>query len=131
MEFKVVLTSRVQMDFKNITHHLLYELRSEQAAISVINDMEHTIERLSYMAGGLKLCDDPRLRDLGYRTIHFKRHNYFMLYRIMKNYYNKSSHPKSSIFRITFVCNIPKIEVQKHSIVFNGGVKYGKFFGAG
>lgn len=43
--------------------------------------MENTIERLSYMASGLKLRD-PRLRDLGYRTIHFKRHNYFMLYRI-------------------------------------------------
>ena len=55
---------------------------SEQAATSVANDMEHTIERLSYMAGGLKLCDDPTLCDLGYRTIHFKRHNYFMLYHI-------------------------------------------------
>lgn len=82
MEFKVVLTSQAQLDFRNITYYLLYELKSEQATISVTNDMEHTIERLSYMASGLKLCDDPRLRDLGYRTIHFKRHNYFMLYRI-------------------------------------------------
>lgn len=82
MDYNVVLTSRAQLDFKNITHYLLYELRSEQAAISVTNDMEHTIERLSNIAGGFKLCDNPRLRDLGYRTIHFKRHNYFMLYRI-------------------------------------------------
>jgi len=82
MEFKVVLTSRAQLDFKNITHYLRYELKNEQATINVTNDMEHTIERLSYMASGLKLCDNPRLRDLGYRTIHFKRHNYFMLYRI-------------------------------------------------
>ncbi|HBI62907.1 MAG TPA: type II toxin-antitoxin system RelE/ParE family toxin [Lachnospiraceae bacterium] len=82
MEFKVVLSRQAQIDFRNITHYLLYDLRNEQAAISVTNDMEHTIEQLSYMAGGLKLCDDPRLRDLGYRTIHFKRHNYFMLYRI-------------------------------------------------
>lgn len=82
MEFKVVLTSQAQLDFKNITHYLLYELKSEQATISVTDDMENTIKRLSYMASRLKLCDDPRLRDLGYRTIHFKRHNYFMLYRI-------------------------------------------------
>ena len=34
------------------------------------------------MAGSLKLCDDPKLRALGYRTIHFKHHKYFMLYRI-------------------------------------------------
>ena len=82
MEFRVVLTDQAQLDFKNIIHYLLYELKSEQATISVTNDMEHTIKRLSNIAGGLKLCDDPRLRDLGYRTIHFKRHNYFMLYRI-------------------------------------------------
>lgn len=34
------------------------------------------------MAGSLKLCDDSKLRALGYRTIHFKHHKYFMLYRI-------------------------------------------------
>ncbi len=82
MEYKVVLTSRAQLDFKNIIHYLLYDLRSKQATISVTDDMAHTIERLSYMASKFKLCDDSRLRDLGYRTIHFKRHNYFMLYRI-------------------------------------------------
>ena len=82
MEYKIVLTSQAQLDFRNITHYLLYELKSKQATINVTDDMENTIERLSYMASGLKLCDDPRLRDLGYRTIHFKRHNYFMLYRI-------------------------------------------------
>ncbi len=82
MEYKVVLTSQAQLDFRNITHYFLYELKSEQATISVTDDMEKTIERLSYIASGLKLCDDPRLRDLGYHTIHFKRHNYFMLYRI-------------------------------------------------
>lgn len=59
MEFKIVLTRQAQLDFRNITHYLLYELKSEQAAISVTNDMEHTIERLSYIAGGLKLCDAP------------------------------------------------------------------------
>lgn len=82
MEYKIVLTRRAQLDFRNITHYLLYELKSEQAAISVTNDMEKTIERLSYTAGGLKLCEDPQLRDLGYRTIYFKLHNYFILYRI-------------------------------------------------
>lgn len=82
MEFKVVLTDRAQLDFRNIIHYLLYELRNKQAAMNVTDDMENTIERLSYMASGLKLCDDPGLHALGYHTIHFKRHNYFMLYRM-------------------------------------------------
>ena len=35
------------------------------------------------MAGSLKLCDDPELQALGYRTIHLKRHRYFLLYKII------------------------------------------------
>lgn len=49
MGFKVVLTNQAQLDFRNITYYLLYELKNEQATISVTNDMENTIERLSYM----------------------------------------------------------------------------------
>ncbi len=30
----------------------------------------------------LKLCDNPKLRVLGYRRINFLSHRYFMLYRI-------------------------------------------------
>ncbi len=44
--------------------------------------MRETAERLPFMAGSLKLCDNLKLRDLGYYTIRFKRHRYFMLYKI-------------------------------------------------
>ena len=37
------------------------------------------------MADSLKLCDDPELQSLGYRTIHLKRHRYFFLYKIAEN----------------------------------------------
>lgn len=82
MGFKVTLTSRAQSNFDDIINYLLYELKSKQAAMNVMEDMEHTIERLSRVADVLKLCDDPDFYKLGYRTIRFKRHNYFMLYRI-------------------------------------------------
>ena len=88
--------------------------------------MENTIERLSYMASGLKLCD-PRLRDLGYRTIHFKRHNYFMLYRIqddmvyvdaiyhnLQNYENISSSPLPQKFLV-----VKKIYIQVYRIKYD------------
>lgn len=29
------------------------------------------------------MCDNPKLRALGYHTIHLKRHKYFMLYKII------------------------------------------------
>lgn len=82
MGFEVVLTRQAQLDFRDIINYLLYKLKSVQAADSVVSDMENTIERLSRIADSLKLCEDPWLRDLGYRTIHFKHHKYFMLYRV-------------------------------------------------
>ena len=102
MEFKVTLTIRAQLDFRNIINYILHELRSEQAATSVANDMEYTIERLSYTAGGLKLCDDPTLRALGYRTIHFKHHRYFMLYRIQDGV-------------VTTICRIMRVFQSSHN----------------
>ena len=82
MEYKVILSAEAQEHFRRIIHYLIYELQSDQAASRVADDMEETTARLSTVAGSLKLCDHPRLRTLGYRTIHFRRHKYFMLYKI-------------------------------------------------
>ena len=73
-------TAKAQLD--HAVNYILCEFENEQAARSVIADAEDTRLRLSHVAGSLKLCDDPKLRALGYRTIHFKHHKYFMLYRI-------------------------------------------------
>lgn len=53
--------------------------------MNILSDAEDTLKRLSNMADSLKLCENIRLHDLGYRKIHFKRHNYLMLYRIEGN----------------------------------------------
>lgn len=82
MEYEVILSAEAQEHFRRIIHYLIYELQSNQAASGVTDDMEETILRLSDVAGSLKLCEHPRLRALGYRTIHFRRHKYFMLYKI-------------------------------------------------
>ena len=82
MEYEVILSAEAKEHFRKIIHHLLY---SGQAANSVADDMEETIERLSHVAGNLKLCDHPRLRAQKFQTIHFKHHRYFMLYRIADN----------------------------------------------
>jgi len=82
MDYKVILTAPAKMQFDHIIDYILSELKNEQAALSVLEDAENTTIRLSHAAGSLKLCDDPGLRALGYRAIHFKHHRYFMLYRI-------------------------------------------------
>lgn len=82
MVYEVIFSAEAQEHFRKILHYLIYELQSGQAASRVADDMEETTARLSTVASSLKLCDHPRLRALGYRTIHFRRHKYFMLYKI-------------------------------------------------
>ena len=54
-----------------------------QAAQNVLDDYDATVESLKRVAGSLKLCDNPKLRQLEYRRINFLNHRYFMMYRII------------------------------------------------
>lgn len=65
--------------------YLLFEKKSEQAARSLLDDFERTKQNLERVAGSLKICENPRLKELGYKRINFTSHNYFMLYRIKGN----------------------------------------------
>lgn len=81
-DFEVVFTDNAKEQSQDILDYLFFELNNAQAAYNVEQDMKQTIRLLSHVAGSLKLCESPRLRDLGYRTIHLKHHSYFMIYRI-------------------------------------------------
>lgn len=82
MKYKVVLTAHAQMQFKQIISYLFYNLKNRQAAVSIMNDFDETVTRLSHTADILKLCDNASLRARGYRTIRFRRHKYMMVYQI-------------------------------------------------
>lgn len=85
MDYKVILTNPAREQLEQIIYYLLHELENAQAANSVLEDAANTKLRLSRVAGSLKLCENTKLQALGYRTIHFKQHRYFMLYRIEKD----------------------------------------------
>jgi plasmid stabilization system protein ParE len=82
MEYKVVITSDAEADLDGFLRYLLLEKKSDQAASNVLNDFETTKISLSKVAGSLKLCDNPRLRELGYRRMNFLSHRYFILFRL-------------------------------------------------
>lgn len=85
-DFEVIFTDKAEIQTQEILDYIFYELGNPQAALSVEQDLKDTVARLSHVAGSLKLCDDPALSSLGYRTIHLKRHQYFMLYKNIDNY---------------------------------------------
>ena len=84
MDYEVILSHTASAQAERILDYIFYELKNPQAMQSVETDMKETAERLSHTAGSLKLCDDKKLREKGYRTIHFKYHRYFMLYKIVE-----------------------------------------------
>lgn len=85
MDYRVVVTKDAEEDLDGFVKYLLFEKENKQAAQNLLNDYDATIESLKYVAGSLKLCDNPRLRQLEYRRINFLNHRYFMMYRIVDN----------------------------------------------
>ena len=85
MEYKIVITADAEEDLNCYIEYLLMMKNNEQAAKNLLDDFETTINTLKSAAGSLKLCDNPRLRKLGYRRINFLSHRYFLMYRIVEN----------------------------------------------
>jgi len=82
MDYDVVVTTDAEADLDRFVRYLLFDKENKQAAKSVLDDFEATINSLQTVAGSLKLCDNPKLKELGYRRMNFHSHRYFMLYRI-------------------------------------------------
>lgn len=85
MDYRVVMMEGAEKDLDRFVVYLLFEKKNEQAARNLLDDFEKTKISLSNVAGSLKLCGNPKLKELGYRRINFMTHRYFMLYRIEGN----------------------------------------------
>ena len=83
MDYKVVVTVDAKEDMNNHIQYLLYEKLNPQAAQNLLEDFETTKDNLKYLATSLKFCENPRLRQSGFRRINFSKHNYFILYRVI------------------------------------------------
>ena len=85
MDYKVVVTTDAEEDLEHFVQYLIYEKENMQAAQNVLDDFDATIQCLKHVAGSLKLCENPRLRQMEYHRINFLNHRYFMLYRVVGN----------------------------------------------
>lgn len=80
--FNVIISPKALTQLNDYIDYLQYTLLNKQAAYNVWQDAMDTREKLSKVAGSLKLCVHPLLRKYGYHSISFLRHRYLMLYRI-------------------------------------------------
>ena len=80
--FNVIISPMALAQLDGYIDYIQYTLLNEEAAMAVWRDAIETRDLLAKTADSLKLCDFPRLREMGYRSICFIRHRYIMLYRI-------------------------------------------------
>lgn len=85
MAYSIVVTSDAEKDLEGFITYLLFEKKNEQAARNLLDDFEETKNILSNVAASLKDCDNPKLKQFGYKRTNFRKHRYFMLYRIEEN----------------------------------------------
>lgn len=71
MDYKIILMQNAENDCDSFITYLLFKKKSEQAAISLLNEFEATKVSLPNVARSIKICDNPKLRELGYRRINF------------------------------------------------------------
>ena len=81
-DYKVVISEGAAQDLGNCINYLINIKKNPQAALSVMNDYDDTIAKLSIVAGSLKPCQSPKMKERNLRRINFLRHNYFMLYLV-------------------------------------------------
>lgn len=82
MDYDVQLTEDAEQDLDRYVKYLLFVKKNEQAASNLLDNFEATKNSLKQVADSLNYCENPRLRERGYRRINFLSHRYFMLYRV-------------------------------------------------
>ena len=82
MDYKIVVTEQAEKHLDKIVNYIIEQLKNNAAAISILDDVEETYNRLEKIAGTLQLCNDPYLAEKGYRKIILENHDYLMLYQI-------------------------------------------------
>ncbi len=85
MAYKVVVTEDAEKDFDGFLYYLINVKKNPQAASHLIKCFENTKSILEEAANSLKLCENKKLKALGYHRINFEEMDYFFLYRIENN----------------------------------------------
>lgn len=82
LSYKVISSPKALSQLDSYIGYVYYTLLNPIAAQNILHDAKETRKALAKVAGSLKLCDHPKLHELGYHAIKFERHDYVMLYRV-------------------------------------------------
>lgn len=83
--YRVVVTKQAQMDLRDKLAYIRDYLKNPQAVQSVYDDYKQTRRVLEDTAGTIKEPENLKLKERGLKRVNFRKHNYFMLFRIVDN----------------------------------------------
>ncbi len=92
MDYKVIITEDAEADMDKFVQYLLFEKKNEQAAGNLQDDFEATISTLVHAAENLKMCENPYLKDIGYRRINFINGQIVITFRT----HTSTTHPQTA-----------------------------------
>ena len=81
-QYRVVVTDKAESALDRYIGYLADVKKNEQAANNLFYDYIETRKELERVAGSIKAPESQKLKDRNLKRINFRRHNYFMLFRI-------------------------------------------------
>ena len=82
MSFKVELSELASAQYDKFLKYIYFVLENPQAAGNLMQDFDDTIKILEEQAAHFGYCRNERLRKLGLRKSHFKKHRNLFVYRV-------------------------------------------------
>ena len=80
--YRVKVTPDAKADLRKYLSYIINKLKNPQAAKNVADDFIETKDSLRNLADPLAVPESKKLKDRGLKRINFKRHDYFLLYRV-------------------------------------------------
>ena len=80
--YVIQVTEKADRDLDRCVNYLLHAKKNRQAAKNLLSDYRKTLDRLSNVAGSLKIPESEALRSRNLKRLNFGKHDYFLLFRI-------------------------------------------------
>ena len=88
MAYKLIVTEHANELLDHILHYLLYQLKSEQAAKHLLNEIDNIYNRLEENPLQFPFSKDAYLANKGYHEVVIGQMNYIIVFSIKTNIVN-------------------------------------------
>ena len=85
MGYRLIITERAEELLDNLVGYLLYQIKSRQAAVHLLESVEKLYDRLEENPLQFLLCKDAYLLHKGYREAVLPDMNYLVIFKIEDN----------------------------------------------